>query len=180
MNHNWKNIALVTFFVVFVSPLVHAKQRIVVRVDGLSCAYCAYGLEKKLKELEGVEKVEINIKEGTASLVVQEGKTINDETINETVKDSGFTPREIKREIEKQKETSNLETIKLHVTGMSCSGCVYNVRTALEKIRSVSEVHVDLQSSTAVVRSEKGKVTPAQLIDAVEKAGRYKATAAQQ
>jgi len=77
-----------------------AQEKLVVRVDGLSCAYCAYSLEKKLQELDGVEKIDINLKEGTATLTLKEGVSIKDEVIEKTVKDSGFTPRSVKRQDE--------------------------------------------------------------------------------
>lgn len=171
MNRKVRHIFCVFLLLVASSFLLEAKEKIAIRVDGLSCAFCAYGLENNLKELEGVEKVEINLKDGIASLILKEGKDITDKTLRKVVKDSGFTPREIKREQPAKKETSHMETIKLNVTGMSCSGCVYNVKTALEKLSSINEVEVDLQSGTASVKFEKGKVTASQLIDAIEKAG---------
>ncbi len=180
MNHNIKIILLTSFLLLSTPLLLNAQEKIMVRVDGLSCAFCAYGLEKNLKELQGVEKVEINLKDGIATVIVKEGKSISDEIINNTVKDSGFTPRSIKKEPLKEKETSNLETAKLKIKGIVCTGCVYNVRTALQHVPSVSEVEVDLQNGTALVKFEKGKVDAQKLIDAVEKAGHYKVTQLQQ
>ena len=176
MNRTFTYLMLLGFLLLLGSSPLQAKEKIVVRVDGLSCAFCAYGLEKNLKELEDVEKVEINLKDGTASLTVKEGKFITDDMIRNTVKNSGFTPREIKREKAAKNDMLKMETIKLNVTGMTCSGCVYNIKTTLEKIPSVSDVEVDLKSGSAIVKVEKGKVTTSELIDAVEKAGRYKAS----
>lgn len=175
MNCNFTLTAVLAAFVMS-SSLLLAGEEISVRVDGLSCAYCAYSLEKNLKELKGVEKVEINLKEGIALLTLKDGETIEDETIKQRVKDSGFTPRDITREHPAKEETSQMETLRLTVTGLVCSGCVDNVKTALEGIPSVKAADVDLDSGMAVVTFEKGKVTVSQLIDAVEKAGRYKAS----
>ncbi len=69
--------------------------QISIRVDGLSCPFCAYGLEKKLKKLEGTEKVRIDIEKGIAEITVAEGKTIAEEDLNKAVEDAGFSPREI-------------------------------------------------------------------------------------
>ena len=66
-----------------------------VKLDGLACPFCAYGLEKKLKQVERVEKLEIHVKKGTAKLAVKKGKTLSVETVEKAVKDGGFTPREI-------------------------------------------------------------------------------------
>lgn len=74
--------------------------RLLVRVDGLSCAFCAYSLEENLKALEGVQEVEIDLKDGIASLTLSDGKSLSDEIINKAVEESGFTPRSITRVIE--------------------------------------------------------------------------------
>ncbi len=37
-----------------------------VQVDGLSCPFCAYGLEKKLRKVENVARIEIRVDEGRA------------------------------------------------------------------------------------------------------------------
>lgn len=74
-----------------------AGEKVVVRVDGLSCAYCAYSLEKNLQKLDGVEKVEINLEEGIATLQLKEGAVLKAEVVEKTVKDSGFTPRSVKK-----------------------------------------------------------------------------------
>jgi len=75
---------------------MHGGQKVVVvRVDGLSCPFCAYGLEKKLKNMEGVDKVEIRIDKGIAIVTMKEGQSVNLEKVKEAVKKAGFTPRKI-------------------------------------------------------------------------------------
>ena len=54
-----------------------------VKVDGLSCPFCAYGLEKKLKRVEGVEKLEIKVDQGVAKLTVKEKKNLSIERCKE-------------------------------------------------------------------------------------------------
>ena len=68
---------------------------IIMRVDGLACAFCAYGLEKKLKRLEGVEEVRISLNEGRVWIRFKEGYSINEQTLRRLVKESGFVLREI-------------------------------------------------------------------------------------
>lgn len=95
MNRNL--IILLAGVFLFSSSLLFAAEKVSVRVDGLSCAFCAYSLEKNLKEIEGVEKVEINLKDGIAVLTLKEDAVLDDEMIKKRVEDSGFTPREVKR-----------------------------------------------------------------------------------
>ena len=72
-----------------------SPSQITIRVDGLSCPFCAYGLEKKLNKLEGTEKVRIDIDQGVAEITVAEGKTIEESQLRQAVLDAGFTPKEI-------------------------------------------------------------------------------------
>jgi len=66
-------------------------------VDGLSCPFCAYGLEKHLKKIRGVKAVEINMKQGEATVRWQQGVAVDDAALRAAVKKAGFTAREITR-----------------------------------------------------------------------------------
>ena len=50
--------------VLVMTGVVAAPVTYQLRVDGLACPFCAYGIEKKLGALEGVQSVETNIKDG--------------------------------------------------------------------------------------------------------------------
>ena len=66
-----------------------------VEVKGLACPFCAYGLEKMFKEVEGLEVIKINFKEGLAYLSTAEATKPTKEELTKIVKDAGFTPGEI-------------------------------------------------------------------------------------
>ena len=72
-----------------------SPAQIAIRVDGLSCPFCAYGLEKKLKRLDGAAQVRIDLERGVAEVTVAAGKSIQEGDIKKAVLDAGFTPREI-------------------------------------------------------------------------------------
>jgi len=65
-----------------------------VKVDGLSCPFCAYGLEKYLKKIEGAKKVSINVDKGFAILQLDQTASIDVHAVRNAVKKGGFTPRE--------------------------------------------------------------------------------------
>ncbi len=66
-----------------------------IEVDGLSCPFCAYGLEKKLKEIKGATDLFIELTAGEATFQVPKGKEPTEEELRQIVEDAGFTPREI-------------------------------------------------------------------------------------
>ncbi len=72
-------------------------QKIMIKVEGLYCPFCAYGLEKQLKKLDGFKKVEVNLKHGVAELYIKPGVTVTDAVIQTAVEDAGFDSATITR-----------------------------------------------------------------------------------
>ena len=66
-----------------------------IEVKGLACPYCAYGLEKDLKKVEGIEFIEIELKEGLVYTSVPTDLKPTKEKLKKVVEDSGFTAGEI-------------------------------------------------------------------------------------
>ena len=80
------------------TPLAaEGNQLIEVEVKGMFCPICAYKAEKKLKELEGVESVHVDLKAGKATVVTTRAHThrITEEELKEAVKKAGFLPGKI-------------------------------------------------------------------------------------
>ncbi len=63
------------------------------RVDGLACPFCAYGIEKKFKKTKGVEAVDIDLERGLVVVSAGEGVQLTREQVERIVKDAGFTLR---------------------------------------------------------------------------------------
>ena len=62
-------------------------------VDGLACPFCAYGVEKKVGALNGVEKVEIEIEDGLVAVTMAAGATLDEAAARQAVDEAGFTLR---------------------------------------------------------------------------------------
>jgi mercuric ion binding protein len=61
------------------------------RVDGLACPFCAYGVEKKLSSIEGVEDIEVNIEKGEVLVTMKDGSTLSETLAGEKIEKAGFT-----------------------------------------------------------------------------------------
>lgn len=77
---------------VFAAPTVYQ-----LRVDGLACPFCAYGIEKKLNAIEGVEHLETNIKDGTVIVTMKDGVTLDEASAKQAVKEAGFSLRKLEQ-----------------------------------------------------------------------------------
>lgn len=60
---------------------------------------------------------------------------------------------------------------RYHVTGMSCSACSSHVEKAVNKLENVKKASVNLLTETMDVTYDETKITSAEIIDAVVKAG---------
>jgi mercuric ion binding protein len=63
-----------------------------IRVDGLACPYCAYGIEKKLNQIKGVKFLDMDLDKGLVSVEAKDVK-LEDAQLEQLFKDSGFTYR---------------------------------------------------------------------------------------
>lgn len=77
-------------------------RQIEVTILGMSCPFCAYGVEQKLKKLDGVEDLEVVLETGLATLTMGEGADISNQLLQETVKDAGFEVAKIARNFESE------------------------------------------------------------------------------
>ncbi len=83
-------------------------NQVEVKIAGLSCPFCAYGLEKKVKKIDGAQDIKIDVKNGTLTFSLEEGKTVSEQKVKNTVKDAGFTTKEIQfKKVTQQKDKKN-------------------------------------------------------------------------
>ncbi len=59
----------------------------------MACPFCAYGVEKKVGGLAGVEKVEIEIDDGLVTVTLADGATLDETAAGRAVDEAGFTLR---------------------------------------------------------------------------------------
>ncbi len=67
------------------------------KVNGMVCPFCAYGLEKRLQEIVSVDAVLIRISDGLVQIRTKEDQELTDEVLKDVVKKSGFSLIEIER-----------------------------------------------------------------------------------
>lgn len=73
-----------------------AEQTYQLRVDGLACPYCAYGIEKAFMERDGVEHVGIDFQQGQVIVHTERNVEFSEKQLRTIVNDAGFTLRGIK------------------------------------------------------------------------------------
>ncbi len=98
-----RTLAVLALIALLIAPLTASAEgpvRVTARVDGLSCPFCAYGIEKKVKKIEGVRDIRVDIKGGTVTVIYEDRKFFARKRLERAIKDAGFTPGEVKVEDE--------------------------------------------------------------------------------
>jgi mercuric ion binding protein len=69
---------------------IASAETIKAQVNGMVCAFCAQGIEKKLRALPQTKNVYVNLKHKIVAVELQDGQTVPLDTIRELVKDAGY------------------------------------------------------------------------------------------
>ena len=134
-----------------------SEQRATLPITGMTCANCAFTVERTLKKTEGVSEATVNFATEQATVafdpaLVETGRLVK------RVQDAGYgvvTAR-----------------VDLPITGMTCANCAATVeRTLNKKVPGVIEATVNLATERASVEYVPGIASVGAMIDAVERAG---------
>ena len=117
-----------------------------VQVDGLGCPFCAYGLEKKFKELKGIKKVKIEMETGMMDFVFPSEKALSIQQVEKQVEKAGYTPVSVSVEradgsvetTETKEDTEiaidNLKEISFFVAG-NCGMCKARIEKTVNSLK---------------------------------------------
>ncbi len=67
-----------------------AAQTIKANVNGMVCAFCAQGIEKKMRALNQTKDVYVNLKQRIVAVELKEGQALSNDTVKDLIKDAGY------------------------------------------------------------------------------------------
>ena len=74
-----------------------AAATIEMTVNGLVCAFCAQGIEKKLKKFQATADVLVSLEHRLVAVSLKDGQDITDADLRKALTDAGYTVKEISR-----------------------------------------------------------------------------------
>lgn len=78
-------------------PLTAQATTIQMTVNGLVCAFCAQGIEKKLRKFPATMDVLVNLEHRLVAVGLKDGQDIPDEALRKALTDAGYTVKAIER-----------------------------------------------------------------------------------
>ena len=89
-----KKIALILIITLLGTLSSEAQiQKVDQEVYGMDCAPCAYGLERGLKKMDGLQNVRVSLNDGKAYLELATENKLTLQGIQEEVKQNGFSAK---------------------------------------------------------------------------------------
>ena len=80
-----------------VTASAYAEGKVyLISIEGMHCKMCVSRVTKSLKKLKEVREVEVDLDDGTATVLLNDGADLKPEALEEAVSDSGYTPKEVK------------------------------------------------------------------------------------
>uniref|UniRef100_A0AAZ3QRM1 P-type Cu(+) transporter n=1 Tax=Oncorhynchus tshawytscha TaxID=74940 RepID=A0AAZ3QRM1_ONCTS len=177
------------------APATSSQPQLVkMRIEGMVCLSCTTTIEGKIGKLKGVEKIKVVLDSQEATVLYLPYLITIDDIIAQIAK-AGFkaTPKSKPRPlqlsvsemerllsaalsppppVECSTEDSEVSTdsaqTTLRVTGMHCHSCVVNIQDNISKLAGVTSIEVLLESESASIHYDPGRVTVSGLQQAIE------------
>ena len=80
-----------------VSAVMANAKTIKIDVDGLVCAFCAQGIEKKMKAQAATDKVFVSLEKKVVAVSLKAGQDIADDKLKAEITDAGYVVKGISR-----------------------------------------------------------------------------------
>jgi copper chaperone CopZ len=88
MNHTTK--LLITAALAGIATSSFAATSVKASVNGMVCAFCAQGIEKRLSRLPATKAVYVDLKQKIVAVEAKDGQTLDSKTITAEITDAGY------------------------------------------------------------------------------------------
>lgn len=127
------------------SPAYAQVAEATTTIDGLTCPFCSFGAKKRLKTVDGVDKVTVDVMKGIATLQANPGESINVQQISGAVKKAGFAPGVV-RIVAIGRVQKNGENLHLHLSDQEERLLLDTIdQVQQEKLRSIAEQGLEIE-----------------------------------
>ena len=106
MKHHFQTIAALVLAASAASSF--AATSVKATVNGMVCAFCAQGIEKRLSKLPAAQVVFVDLKQKVVVVEVKDGQTLDGKTIAAEIVDAGY-------------DVTKLETVEQSVADIKAS-----------------------------------------------------------
>jgi Cu+-exporting ATPase len=132
------------------------KEKVEIKVAGMTCVMCVKAVEKSLSQLPGVSTAEVNLGKETASVEYDPSRTTLVD-MEKSIRDAGYEVID--------------EKVAVKVGGMTCVMCSKTIEDTLGRLPGVVDATVNLAAEKVYVTYNPRLAAPADMRKAIEEAG---------
>lgn len=181
-----KILILASFIVLIATTNSQAQNKaasydnFTVMVEGLGCPFCAYGLEKKFKELKGLKKPAIDMETGKFTFQYPTEKKLSIEQVEQQVDAAGYTAVKVTIDRANGSQEVSGETVavvgqqveqkQLSVAG-NCGMCQARIEKAASRVNGVSKASWEEDKQLLTVSFDQEQTSLKAIAKAIAKAG---------
>lgn len=88
---------LLTVLLASMTPAAFAVTTLKAEVNGMVCAFCAKGIEKKLNALPQKQAAFVDLKSRVVALQLKDGEEVSNEAFSKVIHDAGYTVAKLER-----------------------------------------------------------------------------------
>jgi copper chaperone CopZ len=92
-----KRIQILSAVILLLVAASSGAATIEMTVNGLVCAFCAQGIEKKLKKFPATAEVVVNLEHRLVAVALNDGQDISDADLRKALTDAGYSVKSIAR-----------------------------------------------------------------------------------
>jgi periplasmic mercuric ion binding protein len=176
-----KNTISIALFLLAQLSLVGQTDKFSLKVDGMGCAYCANGVEKKLKEWSALSGLVIDLAKGTVQFYFPARDSLSSDKVVAQIDAAGYTTTQLdierssgkKESYQYDKKVSSPNKkgeISLKVYGR-CGMCAQRIEEAANALKGVSNAQYNVETQTLTVILNPKKTSLRSLEKAINKVG---------
>jgi len=87
-----------------------ASNTFEVSIEGMCCKNCVKAVEKRLKKIDGVESVKVDVEKGKAWVTMKEGKTLEKASVEKSFEDTEYKATAVVKFEQKKEEKKEEKT----------------------------------------------------------------------
>ncbi|XP_063689419.1 copper-transporting ATPase 1-like isoform X2 [Bolinopsis microptera] len=142
-----------------------SPRRLLVAIQGMSCATCVNAIETNVTKMLGVRSVRVNLVGEKGEIEYQPGH-ITSKEIEDKINSMGFICTIIQ-----DGKHSGFSELAVHITGMTCSSCTNSIERMLLQLEGVKEASVVLTTEMGKIQYDNNVIGVRTILSAIRDAG---------
>lgn len=123
-------------------------------IEGMTCASCATAITKGVKDMNGVNDVQIDLLANAGT--VSHSESLAALSIAQCISDIGYDATLIRSDVASRRKSGNPEPVVLTTTfaieGMTCSSCSSAIKHSLSRYDAIKDMTIDVLGNSGIIK----------------------------